>query len=78
MGFSEHAAHLHSHVVKLLLAKRQQEGLVEDTSGFTLLDLVDVVRQGKYNSSQVARTANCLNKVLTLIDPQALMNESRT
>jgi len=65
-----------THVGQSMMVIAHQDVLVEDVSSFTLVDLLDSVRQGKYVMSQVTDTIECMKKVLAILELHALRNKS--
>jgi len=56
----------------MMMARGHQDGHVEDASSFTIIDLLGLVRQGRYDMIQVIDTAECMKEMLTILDPPAL------
>ena len=47
------------HVGKTIVAREHQDGRIEDAPGFTIADMLDSVRQGTFDRTQVTDTVEC-------------------
>jgi len=43
---------------------------MEDASGFTIADMLESVRQGNFDRTQVADTVDCMKESLAILEPQ--------
>jgi len=59
-----------------MMARKYQNGQVEKASGFTIADLLDSVRQGNFDRTQVIDTVECMNKILATLESQVLRKKS--